>query len=81
MTADALGLYWEMLDDQMSQDCLLLWLMDSLELCLKIHAAIESRLGGWCKLATKTGNQSGCVRVYWEGRGGHDFLEVHQLAL
>ena len=55
-----------MLDDQIGQDCLLLWLMDSPEICMKVLAAIESRLGGWCKLATKTGNQSGYVRVYWK---------------
>ena len=63
-----------MLDGQIGQDCLLLWLMDFLKLCLKILAAIESRLGGWWKLATKTGNQSGYVRFYWEGRGGHHSL-------
>ena len=48
---------------------------------MKVLAAIETRLGGWCKLAKKIGNQGGYVRVSWGGRGGHDFLEVRQLAL
>ena len=69
------------MDDHISQDCLLLWLMDAPELCLRVLVAIESRLGGWCKLATKTGDQGDYVRVSWEGRGGHDLVEVHQLAL
>ena len=69
-----------MADDHISQDCLLLWLMDAPELCLRDLVAIESRLGGWCKLATKTGEQGNYVRVPWGGRGGHDLVKVHQLA-
>ena len=32
-------------------------------------------------MATKTGDQGDYVRVSWGGRGRHDLVEVHQLAL
>lgn len=46
------------LNDQVAQDSLLLWLMESPELCLKVLETVKFREEGWCKLATKTGNVS-----------------------
>ena len=39
-------------DNQISPDCLLLWLIDFPALCLTVLATVKFRLERWCKLAT-----------------------------
>lgn len=46
------------LNNQVARDSLLLWLMESPELCLKALETVKFREEGWCKLATKQGNVS-----------------------
>lgn len=63
-------------DEQVTRDSLLLWMMESPDLCQQVLDNVEFRLAGWCKIATKNPNQSGYVRVTCLGKGGHDLVQV-----
>lgn len=65
-------------DVEVDRDSLLLWLMESPELCQKVLLTVPFRQEGWCKIATKAANQYGYVRISClGGKGGHDLIEVN----
>lgn len=60
-------------------DMIRLWLLSSPEMCLKVLATVKYTQDGWCKLASKRGNQGGYVRISCLGEGGHDVVEVRSV--